>query len=98
MEWSDIYFTGLDPADFWNAEIIIAQMAFRDVYHFRAFDEACEMLSEQERENEFKINTWPNYNSQGKIVSHTLVCREACKYDVFGDLTFLGLLKNESLK
>lgn len=92
-EWSDIYFTGLDPADFWNAEIITAQVAFRDAYHFRAFDEACEMLSEQQRENEFQINTCPNYNSQGEIISHTLIHREACKYDVFCGLTFLGFLE-----
>lgn len=97
-EWSDIYFTGLDPADFWNAEIITTQVAFRDAYHTRAFDEACEMLSEQERENEFKVNTSPNYNSHGKIISHTLVHREACKYDVFGGLTFFGFVEKRELE
>jgi len=97
-DWSDIYFTGLDPADFWNAEIITAQVAFRDACHSRAFDEACEMLSEQERENEFKINTCPNYNSQGKIISHTLVHREACKYDVFDGLTFFGFVEKRELE
>lgn len=97
-EWSDIYFTGLDPADFWNAEIITAQVAFRDVYHSRAFDEACEMLTRQERENEFKINTLPNYNSQGEIFSHTLVHREACKYDVFGDLTLFDFVEKREIE
>ncbi|WJW96580.1 hypothetical protein QVH37_10025 [Enterobacter pseudoroggenkampii] len=97
-EWSDIYFTGLDPADFWNAEIITAQVAFRDAYHARGFDEAYEMLSEQERENEFKINTYPNYNSQGDIISQTLVRREACKYDAFGGLTFLEFLEKRELE
>ncbi|MBH2948380.1 hypothetical protein I5Q45_04640 [Serratia marcescens] len=97
-EWSDVYFTGLDSADFWNAEIITAQVAFRDVCHSRAFDEACEMLSEQERENEFQINTFPNYNSQGKIISHTLIHREACKYDVFGGLTFLEFVEKREFE
>lgn len=97
-KWSDIYFTGLDPADFWNAEIITAQVAFRDACHSRAFDEACEMLSEQERENEFQINTCPNYNSHGKIISHILVHREACKYDVFGGLTFFGFVEKRELE
>lgn len=38
-EWSDIYFTGLDSADFCNAEIITVQVVFRDVYHSHVFDE-----------------------------------------------------------
>jgi len=97
-EWSDIYFTGLDPADFWNAEIITAQVAFRDAYHSRAFDEACEMLSEQERRNEFNVNTCTNYNFQGKVISHTLVHREACKYDCFGLLTFFEFVEKRELE
>lgn len=97
-EWSDIWFTGLDPADFWNAEIITAQVAFRDAYHSRAFDQAREMLSEQQRENEFKINTVPNYNARGKIISHTLVPREAGKYDFFGGLTFFDFVKKRELE
>jgi hypothetical protein len=92
-EWSDIYFTGLDPADFWNAEIITAQVAFRDAYHSRAFDEACEMLNVQERESEFKINKYPNYNAQGKIISYTLLNHEACQYECFDGLTFFEFVK-----
>lgn len=97
-EWSDIYFTGLDPADFWNAEIITAQVVFRDAYHSHAFDEACEMLTRQERENEFKINTFPNYNSHGKIIGHTLARRETCKYNVFGDLTLFDFVEKRGLE
>lgn len=97
-KWSDICFTGLDPADLWNAEIITAQVAFRDASHSRAFNEACEMLSEQERKNEFKINTSPNYNAQGKITSHTLVHREACKYDFFGGLNFSEFVEKRELE
>lgn len=97
-EWSDIYFTGLDPADFWNAEIITAQVAFRDAYHSRAFDEAREMLSKQECDDEFKIKKVPNYNAQGKIISHILVHREACKYDFIGGLTFDEFVKKRELE
>lgn len=97
-EWSDIYFAGLDPADFWNAEIITAQVAFRDECHSRAFDEACEMLTRQECENEFKINTFPNYNSKGEIISHTLALREACKYDVFGGLTLFEFVEKREFE
>ncbi|MEN4889771.1 hypothetical protein [Erwinia billingiae] len=97
-EWSDIYFTGLDPADFWNAEIITAKVAFRDAYKSRAFDEVREMLSDEERENEFKINKVPNYNAQGKIISHTLVHNEPCKYDFFDGLTFFEFVEKRELE
>ncbi|MEM6158958.1 hypothetical protein AAH446_00110 [Erwinia sp. P6884] len=91
--WSDIYFTGLDPATFWNAEIITAQVAFRDAVHARAFDEAWERLSEPQRECEVKIETRPDYNASGKIVSHTLIPREASQYDAFNGLTFSEYVK-----
>ncbi|NIY46354.1 hypothetical protein [Cedecea colo] len=86
--WSDIYFTGQDPAVFWNAEIITAQMAFNDAVHSRAFNEAYIRLSEQEREREFKPETRPDYNAKGEIVSHTLVARKAREYAAFDGLTF----------
>ncbi|HFF3441549.1 TPA: hypothetical protein ACGCNS_003010 [Escherichia coli] len=94
----DIFFPGLDSAVLWNAEIITTQVAFRNANYSRAFGEAYEMLSEQEREDEFKINTYPNYNLQGEIISHTLVHREECKYDFFGGLTFSEFVEKESLK
>lgn len=56
------------------------------------------MLSEQERENEFKINTCPNFNAQGDITSHTLVHNEACKYDFFGGLTFFEFIDKREIE
>jgi len=86
--WSDICFTGVDPATFWNTEIITAHVAFKDGVHNRAFDEAYALLSEQECRHEFKIDTRPEYNAKGKIVSYIAVNSIARKYAVFGGLTF----------
>lgn len=88
----------MDSAVLWNAEIITTQLAFRDAYHSRALDEAYEMLSKQERENEFKINSYPNYNARGEIISHTLIHREECKYDIFGGLTFFEFVKKREIE
>ncbi|HKM96345.1 MAG TPA: hypothetical protein VJY99_06550 [Buttiauxella sp.] len=86
--WSDIYFIGRDPAEFWNAEIITAQVAFNDAVESRAFDEAYGLLSEQERDSEFQRETRPDYNANGEIVSHTLIDRQSKGYRAFGGLTF----------
>jgi len=59
---------------------------------------ACEMLTRQERENEFKINTSPNCNSHSKIIGHTLARRETCKYNVFGDLTLFYFVERRGLE
>lgn len=56
------------------------------------------MLSELECEKEFKINTCPNYNAQGKVISHTLVHREACKYEFFGGLTFYEFVEKREIE
>jgi hypothetical protein len=86
--WSDIYFTGRDPAVLWNAEIITARMALEDLISDRVFDEAYQQLSEAERGVEFRFETRPNYNSQGKLVSRTLIHREKPRYARFNGLTF----------
>ncbi len=92
--WSDIYFTGLDPATFWNAEIITSQVAFKDIIHSCAFNEACEMLSELERQAEFKIETDPNYNTKGKVFSYTQRPKKVRRHDVFNGLTFSDYVEN----
>ncbi|CAI1559835.1 Uncharacterised protein [Serratia proteamaculans] len=86
--WSDIYFSGLDPAVFWNTEIITAQVALEDIVHSRAFDEAYILLNEQQRECELKIETYPNHDNKGKIVSHTLINKKEYEYTIFDGLTF----------
>ncbi|ORM64681.1 hypothetical protein PRCB_17405 [Pantoea rodasii] len=86
--WSDIYFVGRDPADLWNAEIIIANVAFNDAVHDRAFDEARAMLSEQEWEEEVWYESKPHMNSNGKIIAYTHVYPEKQTYAVFAGLTF----------
>ncbi|EMA5681493.1 hypothetical protein U3Z00_003606 [Salmonella enterica] len=86
--WSDICFTGLDPVVLWNAEIITAQMAFNDAVHAQAFDETRRLLNKNERENEFRMETRPNYDAKGKILSHTMVFRKPSEYAIFGGLTF----------
>lgn len=91
--WSDIYFTGLDPAVFWNAEIITAQVVLKDEIESLAFEEARRILTAEEREKEFKYETTPNYNAKGKIVSRTVIRPEPTEYAVFGGLTFWQYVK-----
>lgn len=85
--WSDIYFVGRDPADLWNAEIITAKLAFQDMVHEQAFNEAWAMLSQQEQEEEARYESTPNVNSKGKIVSYTLVHQQKQAYAIFGGMT-----------
>lgn len=86
--WSDIFFLGRDPATFWNAEIITAQVAFSDAVGARAFDEAWAMLNEQERKDEASFDTRPCFNAQGKIAGRTLIPRQRRTYACFAGLTF----------
>lgn len=86
--WSDICFTGRDPAVLWNAEIITARLAINDLVRNRAFDHARQQLSEAERLMEFRYETTPNYNAKGKIVSYTLVTQDKPRYAIFNGLTF----------
>ena len=86
--WSDIFFTGHDPAVLWNAEIITAQLAREDLISDRVFDEAWQQLSDAERLVEARFETRPYYNSQGKHVGSTLLHQEKPRYARFNGLTF----------
>ncbi|ADU72668.1 hypothetical protein [Pantoea sp. At-9b] len=87
-EWSDIFFVGLAPDVFWNAEIITAELALRDAIESRTFEKASSLLNEQERQQEFRMETRPNFNAKGKIVSHTLIRQQEQEYSIFDGLTF----------
>ena len=86
--WSDIVFTGRDPAVLWNAEIITARTALHNMISNCVFDEAYQQLSDADREIEFRFETTPNYNKNGKIVSYTMVTREKPRYAAFNGLTY----------
>lgn len=86
--WSDIVFLGRDPAVFYNAEIITAGVEFADRVEQLAFDEAWAMLDAAAQELETNIETVPNLDANGKVISHTWVRKPDAAYPQFGGLTW----------
>ncbi|MCT9846738.1 hypothetical protein N7563_21985 [Leclercia adecarboxylata ATCC 23216 = NBRC 102595] len=86
--WSDIIFTSLDPAVFWNAEIITAGVEFADRVEQLVFDEAWALLDADGQERESSIETVPNLDASGKVISHTWVRQPDVTYPQFGGLTW----------
>lgn len=70
--WSDIVFLGHDPAVFWNAEIITADMAFADAVEEAAFNEAISRLNIESQYQAAHFSTIPDIDDNGKIISYTL--------------------------
>lgn len=73
--WSDIVFLGHDPAVFWNAEIITANVAFADAVEDAAFREAMSRLHTEDQYQAEHFSTTPNIDANGKIISYTLLRR-----------------------
>lgn len=86
-QWADIYFLGNTPDVYWNATISTVADELHEAIDTMACDEAYSLLSEAEREEEYRIETTPNYNAAGKVVSHTWVDRQKQTYEQFGGLT-----------
>lgn len=87
-DWIDILFLGRDPAVYWNAEIVTAHVAFNDAVENAAFDEAWPMLSKAEQAQEAHMETTPNVNANGKVISHTWLRKPEVAYPQFGGLNF----------
>ena len=69
--WSDIVFLGRDPAVFWNAEIITANVAFRDEIEEAAFNEALLRLDAASQRQAMHLDFIPDINRDGKTISYT---------------------------
>ena len=90
--WSDVLFLGNSPDVYWNAEIITLDVACTDIIENRVFKEAHSMLSQAQQEDEARIETTPNYNVKGKVVSYTMVRRARVSYPQFGGLTYFDYI------
>lgn len=86
--WSDIVFPGYDPAVFWNAEIITANVAFADAVEEAAFYEAMSGLDTADQYQATCINTAANVDANGKIISYTLLRRPELNYPQLDGMTF----------
>ncbi|EKN5095830.1 hypothetical protein AAY84_13935 [Serratia marcescens] len=86
--WSDIVFLGHDPAVFWNAEIIIANVAFADAVEEAAFDEAMSRLDTADQYQATHFNSSPNVDTNGKIISRTWLHKPELKYPQLDGMTF----------
>lgn len=81
-------FLGRDPAVFWNAEIITADMAFTDAVEEAAFNETMSRLDTEDRYQAAHFSTIPNIDDNGKIISYTLHHGPRLKYPQLDGLTF----------
>lgn len=87
--WCDFYFLGLDKFTIWNATICNAELALQDEVYDMAHTQAISMLTEEEQEEEFKIEFVPaDRSSTGKVLTYLMVDRERIPYEKFGGLTF----------
>lgn len=84
--WMDFLFLGLDGRTIWNAEIVTARMDFWGRVNDMAFDRVTALMSEEEREEEFRMDWEPIFHGRHKM--YQLVAREKRRYPVFGNLTF----------
>lgn len=90
--WSDVLFLGNSPDVYWNAEIITIDVARADIVENLVFEEAHAMLNQNQQEDEARMDTTPNYNAKGKVVSHTVVERTRVSYPQFGGLTYFDYI------
>lgn len=90
--WSDVLFLGNSPDVYWNAEIITLNVARADIVENRVFEEAHSMLSQAQQEDEARIETTPNYNAKGKVISYTMLKRTRVCYPQFGGLSYFDYI------
>lgn len=84
--WFDFLFPGTDGRTIWNAEIITATRAFWDKVDAIAWDRATALMTEDEREEEFRLDFEPVMHGGRKFYRQRP--RERRRYPAFGDLTF----------
>lgn len=90
--WSDVLFLGNSPDVYWNAEIITIDVARADIVENLVFEEANAMLSQNQQEDEARIEITPNFNAKGKVVSHSVAKHTRVSYPQFGGLTYFDYI------
>ncbi|UQC69657.1 hypothetical protein C0560_02210 [Lelliottia sp. AC1] len=91
--WSDIVFLGHDPAAFWNAEIITANVAFADTVEEAVLNEAMLLLEAAGKQNAVLSD-----NSPDNIIGHILLRRSEKTYSIFNGLTFNDFTDKRALE
>ncbi|UZH01689.1 hypothetical protein OJ965_13300 [Pantoea anthophila] len=86
--WSDVLFLGNSPDLYWNAEIITIDVARADIAENLVFEEAHAMLNQSQQEDEARMDTTSNFNTNGKVISHTVMERTRVSYPQFDGLTY----------
>ncbi|WP_449543581.1 hypothetical protein [Enterobacter ludwigii] len=76
-----------DPAVFWNAEIITANVAFADAVEEAAFREAMSRLHTEGQYQAAPFSTTPNIDANGKSISYTLLRRPELHYPQLDGMT-----------
>ncbi len=92
--WSDILFLSHDPALFWNAEIVTANVAFADAVEDIAFNEALSKLDAAEKDDLMHVDFIPDVSSQGK----TWLRNPPRNYPQFDGLTFNDFVDKRALE
>ncbi len=92
--WSDILFLSHDPALFWNAEIVTANVAFADAVEDIAFNEALSKLDAAEKDDLMHVDFIPDVSSQGK----TWLRKPQRHYPQFDGLTFHDFVDKRALE
>jgi hypothetical protein len=88
-QWFDFVFPGLHKYEIWNAVIMTAREAFWGEVQSRAFDRAHALLSPEECEKEFKMDSVPSkWDSMGKVLTYTLLPKTPIQYPQFDGHTF----------
>lgn len=88
-QWFDFVFPGRHKYEIWNASLMTAREAFWGEIQSRAFDRAYALLSTEEREKEFKMDSVPSkWDAMGKVLTYTLLPKTPIQYLQFDGHTF----------
>lgn len=86
---ADVYFPGYDKFTLWNADISTVSSEFWSVVGEMAFQQAWESLTEEERNEESRMDFIPATRSRtGKVLTYQLAIREKRRYAQFENRTF----------
>lgn len=87
-QWFDFLFLGHDKFTIWNAYICTTWVSFWEKTGDIAWDRAVALLSEEEQEEEFRLEFEPaSYDAWGRVLTYTLPERNRT-WPQFGDMTW----------
>jgi hypothetical protein len=88
--WFDFYF--LSPTNnriFYNTNIITKELHLLDIAQEKAHKEADCMLTDEQLENEHKMEFVPHtFSKTGKVLTYRLIFGDPIQYDCFNGLTY----------